>query len=66
MGDNILDEAQTFTYKHFKGSLKNDYKIDSNLAVLVSHMNTTWLELTKLDFNLTQAIHIEDLKHMSR
>lgn len=29
-------------------------------------MNTTLLEFAKLDFNMVQAIHQEDLKHMSR
>ena len=92
MGENILDEAQNFTHKHLKESLKN-YKIDPNLAILVSHslelplhwrmprlearwfinvyemrqdMNTALLELAKLDFNIVQGIHLEDLKHMSR
>lgn len=31
-----------------------------------SDMNPTLIELAKLDFNMVQAIHIEDLKHASR
>ncbi|GMN21007.1 hypothetical protein TIFTF001_050089 [Ficus carica] len=29
-------------------------------------MNPTWLELAKLDFNVVQSTHLEDLKHSSR
>ncbi|KAL4563583.1 hypothetical protein LXL04_027626 [Taraxacum kok-saghyz] len=31
-----------------------------------SDMNPTLMELAKLDFNIVQAIHLEDLKHSSR
>lgn len=31
-----------------------------------SGINPTLIELAKLDFNMVQAIHIEDLKHSSR
>lgn len=29
-------------------------------------MNPTLLELAKLDYDMVQAVHIEDLKHASR
>lgn len=29
-------------------------------------MNTTILQFAKLDFNMVQVIHLEDLKYMSR
>lgn len=97
MGENILDEAQNFSQKHLKESLKNYKMIDPNLGILVSHSlelplhwrmprlearwfidvynemrqdmddsSTALLELAKLDFNIVQGIHLEDLKHMSR
>ncbi|KAJ0837333.1 putative R-linalool synthase [Helianthus annuus] len=36
------------------------------LYVKKSGMNPTLIELAKLDFNMVQAIYIEDLKHASR
>ncbi|KAM7530150.1 hypothetical protein LguiB_033560 [Lonicera macranthoides] len=37
-----------------------------NVYEMRQDMNTTLLELAKLDFNIVQGIHLEDLKHMSR
>ncbi|KAI3811575.1 hypothetical protein L1987_21300 [Smallanthus sonchifolius] len=46
---------------NFKGDLQKDIGM-----LNLTGMNSTLLELAKLDFNMVQAIHQEDLKDMSR
>ena len=92
-GENILEDAQTFTVKHLKKYLKDKDGEECCLLKMVSHalefplhwriqrlearwfihlyehnedMKPIFLEFAKLDFNMVQAIHMEELKDVSR
>ncbi|CAL5356722.1 unnamed protein product [Camellia sinensis] len=53
-GESLLDEARDFTTRNLKENLKKK-DIDQNLAML----------LAKLDFNMVQAIHQQEVKQIS-
>ncbi|KAI3687969.1 hypothetical protein L1987_81674 [Smallanthus sonchifolius] len=57
--ESILDDARDFTTKYLKDNQ------DKMVYEKRSDMNPTLLEFAKLDFNMVQAVHIEDFKHVS-
>nr|KAJ0191359.1 hypothetical protein LSAT_V11C800446440 [Lactuca sativa] len=77
--EGILDGVRDFTAKYLKENIE---QINENLSSMVTHalelplhwrvlrnrsgMNPSLLELAKLDLNIVQAMHLEDLEHSSR
>ncbi|RVW76566.1 (-)-alpha-terpineol synthase [Vitis vinifera] len=60
-GESTLEQARDFAYRHLGKALEQN--IDQNLAI--EDMNHILVELAKLDYNMVQATHQEELRHMS-
>ncbi|XP_019155652.1 PREDICTED: (-)-alpha-terpineol synthase-like [Ipomoea nil] len=76
-GETTLDLARDFSAKHLKHALEMPLRwrmprlearrfIDSYDKGKTTSNNAILLELAKLDFNIVQAVHLEDLRSVSR
>ncbi|XP_077221033.1 sesquiterpene synthase TPS2-like [Tasmannia lanceolata] len=69
-GDDILDEAITFTKEQLKSAMTHD---DAPLAKQIAHAleeekgrNDVLLEFAKLDFNILQELHKKELRDLTK
>ncbi|KAL6316125.1 hypothetical protein AAG906_015955 [Vitis piasezkii] len=67
-GEDILAEALTFTTTHLKAMVESlGYPLAEQVAHALNRpLETVWRELAKLDFNLVQSLHKEELSNLVR